>query len=381
MEAGGAAVLAAAALRPDMGVAARATTVLWYLAAAQGAGGGAARLDALIAAGVAAAMVQVARRPDASAAAASEATRTLWLLAKGGDANAGVRRDAIVEAGGGTVAAAGLGGSDPASRRQAFFAFANLSHRCGGVRLERLLAAGCAPALAAWLPAGTGFAAPAARALAQLAAGGSAAQCEQIATPACVERLVAKLGGGGEIGFFAACALGELARGGGEALRARIAGVPYCLARAAAALAIGIIGEADALPAAERVDRAADRLLCALGPARVLAAAAADGGALQATLRLALPGTAFEHLALRDAEVWGVPGLSCERWRGVWALAAGDDRAKALRLLRALKQLDATAYACISARPWLLFPELPPGEPTIAAQRFEDFAPPPLADI
>jgi hypothetical protein len=381
MAAGGAAVLAAAARRPDMGVAARATTVLSFLAAAEGAGGGAARLDALIAAGVAAAVVQVARRPDAGAAAASEATRTLWMLAGGDDANAGVRRDAIVEAGGGRVAVR-LGGSDPASRRQAFFACINLSHRCGGARLERLLAAGCAPALAAWLPAGAGFgfAAPAARALAQLAAGGSAAQCQRIATPACTERLVANLGGGGEIGFFAAAALAELARGGGEELRARIASAPSCLSHAAAALAIGVDGGADALPAAERVDRAADRLLCALGAARVLAAAAADGGALQATLRLALPGTAFAFLALRDADAWGAPGVSGVRWRGVWALAAGDDKAGALRLLRALKQLDATAYACISARPWLLFPELPTGEPAVAAQRFEDFAPPPLAD-
>jgi|APGre2960657404_1045060.scaffolds.fasta_scaffold15543_2 hypothetical protein len=272
-----------------------------------------------------------------------------------------------------------MASDDGEEQYEALIACIHLSHRCGGARLERLLAAGCAPALAALLAAGEAFAAPAARALAQLAAGGSAAQCDLIATPAFVERLVANLGGGGEISFFAACALGELARGGGEDLRAPIAGVPSCLARAAAALTIGVDGNAGALPAAERVDRAADRLLCALGMARVLAAAAADGGALQAALRLALPGTGFARLALRDAEAWGASGPSIERWRGVWALAAGNDRAKALRLLRALKQLDATAYACISARPWLLFSELPPGKPAIVARRFEDFAPP-LAD-
>jgi hypothetical protein len=376
MKAGGAAVLAAAAQGPDASLAATAISALWWLACTDGAGK-AARLDSLVAAGADQALASVARRPDAGAAA-DEATRTLWLLADGGDANAGARRNKIVEAGGAELAVAGLAG-DPSSRRLAIYACSTLSFRCGGARLERLLDAGCAPALAALLTAGGIFPTHAARGLAQLAAGGNTVHCERIATQACLERLVANLGVDRAKGFYAAAALAELARGGGEALRARIAGAPSCLSRAAAALALAVGGNVNALPAAARVSRAADRLLCALGAARVLAASAADG-TLRAALQLALPGTAFERLALRDSTVWGAAGPTGERWRSVWAQAAGDDKESALCLLRALKQLDATIYACFSSRPWLLFPALPKGEPAVVAQRFEDFARP-LANV
>jgi hypothetical protein len=316
-------------------------------------------------------VVAAAHRPEADVA--ERAFDALRNVALSNDATSGARRDALLAAGGGQPVAAGL--LDPALRARAVRALSALSFRCSPSRCARLLAAGCVPGLVALLAeVGDGLAEFAARSLAHLAAGGGAPASSLIATPACLSRLEALMGSAPPsiAPFFAAAALAELARGGDEARRGRIA---RCLPRAAAALAPAVGGEAPALPALHRFDRAADRLLCAFGVERVLRAAAADE-TLHVALRLVLPGTAFARLAVRDPAAWR-PGAACaEPWRLACRLATAEDAAGARRLLLALRYSLAIApgaYACLAARPWLLLPPLPPGEPAAAAQRFEDF--------
>jgi len=351
--------------RPEASFVAAALIALIDLTFGSDANSG-ARRDGLLAAGAAAAVVAAARRPEADIA--DVALELLATLADGSDVNRGARCDAILAAGGGDPVASGL--ANPVVQAQAVCALAALSSRCSAARCARLLAAGCVPGLVALLAADGRLAKLAARSLAQLAAGGGAPASHQlIATPACLIRLEALMGSAAPsaASFFAAAALAELARIGDEALRGRIAlGLP----RAAAALALAVGGEAPALPALRRVDRAADRLLCALGVERVLGAAAADD-TLRAALQLALPGTAFARLAVRHPAAWSSGSVPCAR------LAAAEDGAGARRLLLALRHsptVGAAAYTCLAARPWLLLPPLPPGEPAAAVQRFEDFA-------